>query len=127
MHCYFLSSDSFDLNDLKGIDSFIDQYPDFQTVHLLNEEELKILFELINIPFFPGQDLPYKDFSSYWDLSNYKFPEMNEKDFDLFYENWIERTKRENTMDEYGSLIFLQGLGSTWNKRKFRVIVKDRN
>ena len=47
MNFNFLASDKFDLNDFKDIESFIDNYPDFQNVTLNNENELKLLLELI--------------------------------------------------------------------------------
>jgi hypothetical protein len=30
-------------------------------------------------------------------------------------------------MDEYGNLIFLQGLSSKWNKMNYRLVVKENN
>lgn len=52
---------------------------------------------------------------------------MNEEEYYSFYAKWLEMSKRENQMDEYGSLLFLQGLSSNWNKLKHRLIVKEKH
>ena len=127
MHFNFVASDKFDLSVLNSVESFVDHFPDFQTVWLTDENELKLLLELMNIDEFLGHELKNTEYSKYWDLSNFKLPELDNQQFDNFYDSWVKRSSRENNMDEYGNLIFLQGLSSKWNKLKYRLIIKEGN
>jgi hypothetical protein len=127
MHFNFVASDEFDLSVLNSVESFVDHFPDFQTVWLTDEDELKLLLELMNIDEFVGHELKNTEYSKYWDLSNFKLPELDNQQFDNFYDSWVKRSSRENNMDEYGNLIFLQGLSSKWNKLKYRLIIKEGN
>ena len=81
--------------------------------------------QLINIPEFEGPEVKNSEYTKYWDISNFKLPELDEKQFDNFFHKWIEKSNRNHNMDEYGNLIFLQGMSSEWNKRKFRLIIKE--
>lgn len=125
MNFNFVASDSFDINVLNSVERFINHFPDFQTVWLTSEEEFQILLDLMRIPVYDGHELEVKDFIKYWDLSDFKFPELDAQQFDKFYEKWIEKSNRENNMDEFGNLIFLHGLSSKWNKLKYRLVVKE--
>ena len=125
IHFNFIASNTFDLKNFKGLESFINSYPDFQTIFLNDENELKLLLELIGIKDFDSQEINSSEFTKYWDLSNFKLPEYNEKEFDQFYEKWIKSSSRSNNMDEYGSLIFLQGLSKKWNSLNYRFVVKE--
>ncbi len=122
----FIAGNRFELNDFKDINKFIDIYPDFQTVTLGGENELQLLLELIGIEEFRYHELIDSEFSRYWDLSAFKLPEFNEEQFDRFYQDWIDRSHRNNSMDEYGSLIFLQGLSLKWNKLNYRLILQEK-
>lgn len=125
LHFNFIATNDFNLEDFNDIEKFIDKYPDFQTVPLATEDEFKKLLELIGIPDLIWQELDGDYFLKYCDISNHHLPEMSEDDFNKFYEDWIEITGRDNNMDEFGSLIFLQGLSSKWNRLKHRLIVLE--
>jgi len=122
----FIASDQLNMDVFKSVDKFVVTYPDFQTVPQNGEHELKLLLELIGIRDFVSHDLKDNEFSKFWDLSNHKFPEFNEEQFDTFYDKWIKTSGRDNNMDEYGALIFLQGLSEKWNRLNFRGIVMDK-
>lgn len=121
----FIASDRFRFNDFLKVEKFVDAYPDFQSVTLKDEKELRMLLEILGIRELFGHEISDSAFSKYWDLSGFKFPEYSKIEFEGFYSNWISKSKRNNTMDEYGSLIFLQGLSPIWNKLKHRLIVKE--
>ena len=127
MHFNFVASDYFDLSVLNSVESFVDHFPDFQTVWLTDEDELKLLLELMNIDEFVGHELENTEYCKYWDLSKFKLPELDNHQFDNFYHSWVNRSSKENNMDEYCNLIFLQGLSSKWNKLKYRLIIKEGN
>jgi hypothetical protein len=124
-HFNFIAGNNFDLNNFKDIELFADNYPDFQTVTLRDEGELKILFELMGINEFIYHEINNSEFIRYWDVSNFRLPELDEEQFDDFYKNWISKSQRENNMDEFGNLIFLQGLSLKWNKVKYRMVVEE--
>lgn len=125
MYFNFIASNNFDLNNLNSVERFVDTYPDFQTVVLANESELNLLLELIGIKEFFSYELKNIVFPKYWDLSQFTFPEPDGIQFDKFYEEWIQKSNRDNTMNEYGSLVFIQGLTPKWNKLKYRLIIKE--
>ena len=126
MNFNFIASNRFELNDFKDIEKFVDTYPGFQTVTLDNELELELLLKLMGIDEFKHHELVDSEFSKYWNLSAFKLPELTKEQFDQFYEQWLDRSKRDNNMDEYGNLIFLYGLSTKWNKLKYRLIVKEK-
>ncbi|RDC65471.1 hypothetical protein [Adhaeribacter pallidiroseus] len=126
MNFNFFASNKIDLDNFQDIGEFVENYPDFQTIMLNDENELKLLLELIGINEVYNQDLNDSEFVKYWDLSSYKLPYLSAEQYDDFYRNWIIKSKRENNMDEYGSLIFLQGLSSDWNQMHYRLIVKEK-
>jgi hypothetical protein len=121
----FIASNRFHLDNLKDVQSFVNSFPDFQTIVLKTEEELNILLRLMGIEEIELQELNNSDFSKYWDCSNFKLPELDEKQFEQFYKNWLKLSNRENNMDEYGNLIFLQGLSKKWNELNYRIIAKE--
>lgn len=122
----FIASNRFELNDFKDIETFVDFYPEFQTVILNDENELKSLLKLMGIEEFKDYKLIDSEFSKYWDLSAFKLPELNDEQFSQFYMDWIKISQRDSNMDEYGNLIFLQGLSLEWNKLDYRLIVKGK-
>lgn len=127
MNIIFIASDNFNLNDFNDLEDFVVSYPDFQTVFLNNESELKLLLELMDI--YESREYQIKGsefFVKYWNLSDHKLPELNEQQFEQFYQGWINKTERENNMDEYGNLVFIQGLSRKWNKLAHRLIVKEK-
>jgi len=121
----FIACDQFDIHTLDDVEKFFVNYPDFQTVVLADENELKLLLKLMKISKFVSRNINNNDFSKFWDSSQFSLPELDNQQFDKFYENWIQESRRKNNMDEYGNLIFLQGLSTKWNKLKHRLVVKS--
>ena len=126
MNFNFIASDDFDLNNFKDVEKFVDAYPDFQTVVLNDEEELNLLLKHIGIERLDSCEIKSTEFTKYWNLSEFHLPEFKEEEFELFYKKWIEISGRENNMDEFGNLIFLQGMSPKWNKMTHRLIVKEQ-
>jgi hypothetical protein len=52
--------------------------------------------------------------------------EFSEQEFDNFYGAWLQETLRDNTMDEYGQLIFILGQASSWNKQPHKIILHEK-
>lgn len=125
MHFYFIAADHFDLKFLDTVESFVDAFGDFQTVWLKDESELILLFTLMGLPAVIASETDNPLFPKIWSLSGFKLPELNSEQFDLFYDDWVKKTGRANDMNEYGSLLFLQGLSFQWNKLKYRLVIKE--
>lgn len=113
IHLNFVASNNFELEYLQDIEMFVDNFPDFQSVELDNEKELTLLLSLIGLNEPSKKEIDNSEFSFYYDISKHKLPEFDEDQFNTFYRNWIDQSKRDNNMDEYGNLIFLQGLSVT--------------
>ena len=126
MNFFFIASDNFNLNDFKDVEKFADAFPDFQTVVLKNEQELNLLLKLIGIKKTDAHELKASAFTKYWNISECYLPEFNDEEFELFYKKWLAVTGRDNNMDEFGNLIFLQGMSPKWNKMTYRLIVKNQ-
>ena len=89
MNFNFIAGNILDLGNFLDIGKFVDTYPDFQTLTLNNENELKILLKLMGIDEFYDHELIDSEFSKYWNLSTSKLPELSKDQFDQFYRNWI--------------------------------------
>ena len=72
MNFNFVEGDIFELDDFNSIEKFVDTFPDFQTVVLNDEQELKLLLQLMGIEDFNSHSLNKSEFSKYWNLSNFK-------------------------------------------------------
>lgn len=95
----------------------------FQVV-LENYDELRTLMDLLGVERLPMTMLPSnEDFACVFDYSAYLLPQLSKDDFDAFYDEWLHRSGRETSMDEYGQLIFPQGRGRSWNKMASRFVL----
>lgn len=84
------------------------------------------IFQLIHFLFQTKEDPPevYRDNENYiLDLSPFKNRLIQIKDLALLYPEWLQLTERENTMDEYGTLIDFIGFGHTQNRNHLVMVV----
>jgi hypothetical protein len=108
-------------SSLEAMDENCEEY--FQVV-LEDNDDLKILMGLLGVEFLAETSLlSNEDFSSVFDYSEQRLPQLNKDDFDTLYDEWLRRSGRETSMDEYGQLIFLQGRGDGWNKMASRFVL----
>ena len=124
---YFISTDKLDFGSFDDIKSFVEAYPDFQMLHLNDENELEILLNLLGVNHLKSKETRTLIFTKYWNISNFLFPEYDDMAFDKFYHKWIEKSRRNNNMDEYGSLVFLKAKSSKWNKLKHKLILMEKS
>lgn len=69
----------------------------------------------------------YRDSESYiLDLSPMKNRLIHVDELESRYQNWLQLTGRENSMDEYGSLIDFIGFGHTTRRRSLVMIISKR-
>ncbi|MES0447628.1 MAG: hypothetical protein ABUJ92_13915 [Desulfobacterales bacterium] len=124
MQTYIFSfGDQFDVNLFENLETFTDAHPDFYEVCLDNENEFLSLIKIMGLNLPASVYLNNEDFVSVIDLSNQSLPEFTKDEFDSFYLQWLKETGRDNNMDEYGQLIFLQGVSVTMNKAKSRFVL----
>lgn len=96
-------------------------------VALESDDELKMLMKLLGIDFFVEVPiLSSADFFSVFDFSEAKLPQLSEKDFDEIYDEWLRRSGRQTSMDEYGQLVFLRGRGDSWNAKTNRFVLREK-
>lgn len=64
-----------------------------------------------------------ENFSSVFEYSGERLPQLSRDDFDTFYNEWLRRSGHETSMDEYGQLIFLEKRADRWNKMANRFVL----
>ncbi len=130
----FLAVNDFDIELLKTEDDFFDKFvytdeegylsidsADFESLNDINLL-LKFLFGNNSLPIELHNDLQTKII----DLTNLKKYIINSEKLDNLYPNWLEETKRENTMDEYGMLIcFIGYIEKHLSKKHLLCIIKS--
>lgn len=128
MQNYLFLSSRVSINfEIIKVEDLTNLYPDFQSVALESEEELKILFDLLGWKEIEGQETSNSAYTKYWDLSKYRLPEIDVNEYDDIFEEWIQKTNKESNMNEYGNLIFLLGKNIEWNKLNYKYVVKEKS
>jgi len=122
----FVASDSNDFDFNRSLVEFAEFLPEFDVVVLGSDAELEQLLRFIGITMPIMQPLNGDDFDSLYDISNQNISEFSENGFDEFYSGWLKMTNRENSMDEYGQLIFLKGLARMWEKKTSRFVLREK-
>ena len=96
-------------------------------VELSGDDELELLMSLLGIKLSPPTLTSQSaEFSALFDYSSNLLPELDQKGFDGFYDEWLSQTGRDSSMDEYGQLLFLQGRSSAWNRMSGRFILREK-
>jgi hypothetical protein len=107
-----------------SLEAMQEKCDEYFPVVLEGEDELRILMGLLGVASLVETVLsPNEDFSSVFDYSEHQLPQLNKDEFDTFYEEWVRRSGRETSMDEYGQLIFLQGRACSWNTMAHRFVL----
>jgi hypothetical protein len=100
---------------------------EFFAVSLVNEKELELLMSLLGVSAATMTSLPTnEDFSALFDFSASCLPQLDGADFDAFYDEWLRKSGRESTMDEYCQLIFLQGRATYWNTKSSWFVLLEK-
>ena len=114
----FTASDQPILSASASISSLYEACDEYFPVTLESDDELRMLMNLLGVACLVDTPLvSSEDFSVVFDFSAAKLPQLSEEDFDKIYVEWLNRSGRQSTMDEYGQLIFLQGRGESWNSK----------
>lgn len=106
---------------LESMDDNCEEY--FQVV-LEGDDELRILMGLLGVHSLTETLLSSnEDFSSVFDYSKQQLPQLSKDNFDTLYDEWLRKSGRETSMDEYCQLNFLQGCADHWNKMANRFVL----
>lgn len=107
-----------------SLEAMCENCEEYFSVVLDDDNELKALMELLGVCRLEETSLTSnKDFSSVFDYSSQRLPQLSKVDFDMLYDEWLCKSGRESTMDEYGQLIFLQGRADAWNMMASRFVL----
>ena len=107
-----------------SVEALIENCEEFFAVALNGNDEFMTLMDLLGLTMPAETSLsPNRDYSSVIDYSEQRLPELAKDEFDVFYDEWLRRTGRESSMDEYGQLLFLQGRADAWNKMASRFVL----
>jgi hypothetical protein len=111
----------------SSLEALLETIDEWFEVVLASDDELRVLMSLLGVTELTEKPLASnKDFSALFDYSENQLPQLSEQDFDKFYEEWLLRSGRESSMDEYGQLIFLQGRATDWNMRANRFVLREK-
>lgn len=95
-------------------------------VALESNDELRILMGLLGVSRLVETSLSSnRDFDTVFDYSTEPLPQLSKDDFDTFYDEWLRRSGRKTSMDEYGQLIFISGRAEAWNKVVHRFVLRE--
>ena len=84
-HYNFIATNEIITVNFKEVGDFVESFPDFQTVALKDDNELIVLLDLISISEIEQKELNNSNYSTYWDLSSHRLPELNEDEFDHLF------------------------------------------
>ena len=128
IHVNLFALDYFNRKKYLSIESteFVDEVGEFQTLWLSNFEELDMLFSMLGFDYEISPMEKQDSFIGLIDLSKNHYPEFDDNSFRKFYDSWIFNSHRDNTIDEYGQLLFLLGKAKSWNNRRFRIALIEK-
>ena len=132
----FLATDKYSIESILNEEQFFENYlfedkDGFISLEAANfnstdeiKELTKFLFQNVNISLQLYSDSQIKIL----DFSNQMNSIISSEKFEELYPNWLEATKRENTMDEFGMLIsFIGYTHRNQNKKYLLLIIKNED
>jgi hypothetical protein len=107
-----------------SLEAMVENCEEYFPVVLEGDDELRILMGLLGVHSLAETSLSSNEnFSSVFDYSGEQLPQLSKDDFDTLYDEWLRRSGRETSMDEYGQLIFLEERADRWNKMANRFVL----
>lgn len=111
MDVYFVATNTIDPTILLDEDKFIKAYVTdtdeqlFETVYAANQNDLILMLTFIFNQTISLTEIISNNDRQVYDLSNFKQTCISVDQFEIKYEQWIEVSKRENSMNEYGMIM----------------------
>ena len=120
-HYSFVVVDNQDIDLLNDLEARFDLQ---ETVSLESETELKTLLSFFSTSTSNKKLPEISDVVNSWFLSN--IPQyMDENAFEEFYPKWLSISGRENTMDEYGQLLYLNSFFKKYAASNSMVVLHE--
>nr|WP_136250619.1 hypothetical protein [Ningiella ruwaisensis] len=120
-HFSFVHMENLDFEQLNNLELRFEQQ---ETVVLASEVELSTLVKLFGSRIREMSSPSITDVKKSFTIDEHLMP-MSEDDFDAFYSNWLQLTKRGNNMDEYGQLLHLNSFFQARVNRAEMVILSE--
>jgi hypothetical protein len=123
----FATSNTPSLTVPTSITELVDGGYEWFSVCLERDEQFQVLMNLLGLAHVTETQLTSnQDFSALYDYSNSQLPHLSQNDYDVFFDEWLIKSGRQSSMDEYGQLIFLLGRAADWNKNANRFVLRER-
>jgi hypothetical protein len=124
----FATSNTPSLSVPTSITDLVDGGYEWFSVCLDSDEQFHVLMNLLWLTHVTETQLTSnQDFSALYDYSSSQLPHyLSQNDFDVFFDEWLIKSGRQSSMDEYGQLIFLWGRAADWNKNANRFVLRER-
>lgn len=132
MDVYFAATNTIDTNILLDEDKFIKAFvtdidgQGFEGVYAENQDDLiRMLSQIFKQPISLTQLVSNSDREVY-DLTNFKQSCITADELDIKYEQWIEDSKRENSMNQYGMFMSVVSYINNNLDKKYLVVVTEK-
>lgn len=133
MDVYFVATNSIDTTILLEEDKFIKAFvtdideQGFEAAYAENQDDLVRMLSLIFKQPIDLTQLASNSDREVYDLTNFKQSCITVDELDLKYEQWIEDSKRENSMNQYGMIMStVSYINNSIDKKHLIVITEKR-
>jgi hypothetical protein len=125
-----IESDLLLLNDEKPLEKFLvqdnDGYLGLEVCLIDGQENLKNLLNFLFMESDPPTIIHTSDDKEFFDLSSIRTNCIDTDELESRYENWIKISERENTMDEYGSILGIIGYVKRSSDKKYLILKTEK-
>lgn len=132
MDVYFIATNTIDtkilLNEDKFIKAFVTDIDEqgFECVYAENQDDLIRMLTLIFGQPINLTELISNDDRQVYDLSDFRRNCISFDELDKKYEQWIEESKRENSMNQYGMIISAVSYINNNLDKKHLILITER-
>ncbi len=133
MDVYFVATNTIDTNILLDEDKFIKAFvtdideQGFEGVYAENQDDLIRMLSLIFKQSISLTELGSTNDREVYDLTKFRQSCITADELDSKYEQWIEGSKRENSMNQYGMFMSVVSyINNTLDKKNLVVVTEKR-
>lgn len=133
MDVYFVATNTIDTNILLDEDKFIKAYvtdideQGFESGYAENQDDLITMLSMIFKQSFSLTELASNNDREVYDLTQFRQSCTTADELDLKYAQWIEDSKRENSVNQYGMFMSVVSyINNNLNKKHLLVVTEKR-
>jgi len=132
MDVYFVATNTIDLNILLDEDKFIKAFvtdvdeQGFEAVYAENQDDFIRMLTLIFKQPITLTELISNNDREVYDLTNLRQPCITFDELELKYEQWIEESKRENSMNQYGMIMSAVTYINNSVDKQYLIVITER-